>query len=108
MHVTCIGSRLKLNFERRANLGVDDGNHNTVTILNRLKAETDLQRRVMLIGFDDYLVARFIQIHQEILIGRTSWEFERYGNVEIPQFINVCIVIRQTEDGPMRVMICSV
>ena len=87
MHVTCIGSRLKLNFERRANLGVDDHGHDFE------KAETDPQRRVMLIGFDDCLVARFIQIYQEIWIGRTSWEFERYGNVEIPQFINDCIVI---------------
>ena len=62
----------------------------------------------MLIGFDDHLVARFIQIHQEMLIGRTSWEFERYGNVEILQFSTVCIVIRQSEDGPMIVMVGAV
>ena len=29
-------------------------------------------------------------------------EFERYANIEIPEFKKIGIVIRQTEDGPIR------
>ena len=38
------------------------------------------------------------------LIVRTSWEFERYANVEILELIYVHIVICQTEECPMRIM----
>ena len=29
-------------------------------------------------------------------------EFERYANIEIPEFLQIGIVIRQAEEGPMR------
>ena len=29
-------------------------------------------------------------------------EFERYANIEIPEFLKIGIVIRQAEEGPMR------
>ena len=29
-------------------------------------------------------------------------EFERYANIEIPEFLKIGIVIRSAEEGPMR------
>ena len=36
------------------------------------------------------------------VIERKISEFERYANIEIPEFLKIGILIRQAEEGPMR------
>ena len=73
--------------------------------------EADPRHRVMLLarmnpdGFD---ICRVLCYGCEVRtgaprnsIGRTSWEFERYANVEILEFVNA--VICQTEEDLMKV-----
>ena len=50
------------------------------------------------------VVARCGQAHQEIRLHERNQEFEGYANVEILEFIHVCIANCQTEEGPMRTM----
>ena len=109
-----IESRLKegLDFERCADLGVDDGVDKTVTILSQLVTWNDqtgiLLARMSIDGFDICVVlccgcnVRISTPRNSI--ARTNQEFERYANVEILEFIHVYITCCQTEEGPMRIM----
>ena len=118
-----IESRLKegLNFERCAGLGVDDGVDKMVTILNRLVTWSNqmgikatprhpevLLARMSMDGFNMCIVlccrCEMQTDTSRNLIVRTSWEFERYANVEILELFHVYIVICQTEEGLMRIM----
>ena len=109
-----IESRLKegWNFERCADLGVDDGVDKTVTILSQLVTWSNqtgiLLARMSMDGFDICVVlccgCEVRTGTSRNSIARTNQEFERYANVEILEFIHVYIVNCQTEGGPMRVM----
>ena len=109
-----IDSRLKegLNFERCANLGVDDGADETVTILNRLVTWSNqtgiLLARMSMEGFDICVVpccdCEVRTGTTRNSIARTNQEFERYANVEILEFIHVYIANCQAEEGPMRII----
>ena len=123
VQLTWIESRLKekLNFERCADLGVDDGVDKMVTILNRLVIwsnqmgiEANPRHRQVLLarmsadGFDICTVLCCgIEMQTDTsrnLIGRTSWELEGYAYVEIRELIDVYIVICQTEEGLVWIM----
>ena len=107
-------SRLKegLDFERCADPGVDDGVDKTGTILSRLATWNDqtgiLPARMSMDGFDIYVVlccgCEVGTSTPRNSLARTNQEFERYANVEILEFIHVCIAKWQTEEGPMKVM----
>ena len=109
-----IESRLKegLNFERCADLGVDDGVDKTVTILSQLVTWSNqtgiLLARMSMDGFDICVVlccgCEVRTGTSRHSIARTNQEFERYANVEILELIHVYIANCQTEEGPMRVM----
>ena len=114
MQLTWIESRLKegLNFERCADLRVDDGVDKMVTILSRLVTWSNqtgiLLARMSMNGFDICVVLCCgCEVRTGTLrnsIARTNQEFERHANVEILEFIHVYIANCQTEEGPMRVM----
>ena len=102
-----VESRLKegLNFERCADLWVDDGVDKTVTILSQLGTWSNqtgiLLARTSMDGFDICVV---LCCGCEVRTGtsrnsvvRTNQEFERFANVEILEFIHVYIMICQTE-----------
>ena len=112
-----IESRLKvgLNFEQCADLGVDDGDK-MVTILSRLVTwsnqigiEAVSRHRDILLA-DEYGRVQHLQCPMlwcemqtgtsRNLIVRTSWELERYVNIEILKFIY--IVNCQAEEGLVR------
>ena len=96
-----IESRLKegLDFERCADLRVDDGVDKTVTILSRLATWNDqtgiLPARMSMDGFDICVVLRCgCEVRtgtSRHSIARPNQEFERYANVEILEFIHFYI-----------------
>ena len=92
VQLVCIGSRLKegLNFARRANVGVDDGDDLMVTIVTRTAIW------VYLSGLKSQIASQPRQ-----LTARTNREFERYAHVEILEFVYT--VICQTEEDLMKV-----
>ena len=107
-------SRLKagLNFERCADLGVDDGVDKTVTILSQLATWSNqtgiLLARMSMDGFDICVVlccgCEVRTGTSRNSIARTNQEFVRYANVGILEFIHVYFTNCQTEKGPMRIM----
>ena len=92
-----------MDSERCVDLEVDDG---VVTILNRLATWNDLTgivpTRMSMDGFDICVVLCCGCTSNSI--ARTNQEFERYANIEILEFIHVCIANYQAGEGPMRTM----
>ena len=109
-----IESRLKegLDFERCTDLEVDDGVDTTVTILSRLATWNGLTSIVLArMSMDGFDICFVLCCGCEVRIGtsrnsiaRKNQEFERYANIEILEFIHVCIATCQAEEGPMRIM----
>ena len=109
-----IESRFKegLNFERCADLGIDDGVDKTVTILSQLVTWSNetgiLLARMSMDGFDICVVlccgCEVRTGTSRNSIARTNQEFERYANVEILEFIHVYIANCQTGEDLTRVM----